>query len=97
MMHQLIVLAAEAKEIYVHRLFKEWYITFIVEQDGMKLEVKEHGDDLNEVWDKAVSKFRRITGAAPELLPPRLTAPDPIPETPYREITRDQLDDDIPF
>jgi len=91
-MHALIALATEAKEIYVHRLYKEWYITFIAEQDGMKLEVKENGDDLNEVWGKAVAKFRRITGAAPELLPPRLAAPTPIPETPFRELT-----DDMPF
>jgi len=91
-MHALIALAADAKEIYVHRLYREWYVTILTEQEGMKLEVKEHGEDLNEVWDKAVAKFRRITGAAPELLPPRLSAPEPIPETPFRE-----LNDEIPF
>lgn len=94
-MHALIALAVDAKEIWVHRLYDEWHVHITTNEDGMKLEVKERGEDLNEVWDKAVAKFRRITKAAPELLPPRLAPPSEPEYTHFVPVSQD--DDAIPF
>lgn len=70
----------------------QWHVAFETKRDGMNLKVSENGKELQDTFDTALAKFRRITGAAPELLPPRLAAPAPIPETPYRE-----LNDEISF
>ncbi len=69
-----------------------WHVSFETRRDGVQLKVAENGKDLQDTFDTALAKFRRITGAAPELLPPRLAAPAPIPETPFVE-----LNDEIPF
>lgn len=85
-------LVADKCEVWLFHTYNAWNVHLKTERDNTKLEIKETDPDLQEAFDKALVKFRRITGAAPELLPPRLSAPEPIPETPFVE-----LNDEIPF
>ena len=69
----------------------DWHVSLKSSNEGTKLEIKEDGE-LVSAFTQAFNRWQRITQLSPEILPPMLSPPEKIPETPFVE-----LDDEIPY
>lgn len=89
---RLEILAADKCDVWVHYCHNIWIVNITTdEKSSVKLEIKENGKDLEEVFTSAYSKYNNITGRVPELRPLAIAPPEEIPETPYREIPSDEI------
>lgn len=79
-----------------------WSIHLKTCQNGANLEVRElgkAGEPVEDVFNRACTKFLRITDRAPELLPLQIAAPV-VEYTPFKDSTPggvNSLDDEISF